>query len=329
MAEFKVNGQDLPMDNERLATLARWRSMRRGARSGRGGGLGRRAFSTLPARLSAGWGWPGAAARWCAEGAGDADSAARGLRGRGRSGSRRRLLRGAHASTSFRGPIAQLGPAVPARDGGYGASAHGERRRLRGGARERSRSVSSCKRHVVDVVPGPPPLESPAAVSPMSTILYELTTEYAGGLRGLSVEGELLKDPLYYLACEYELAYYVLWPQLSESTPLHRTILWVVRTSGGAGPSSTIATTPLVGGSQRMGCSASMLLPRSVLEGAPPSQLAALRAVRPARPRLPPRSRARRCHPSPSCRAAHRGLAHGQCAAGYSPSCAPAPAATS
>ena len=134
--------------------------------------------------------------------------------------------------------------------------------------------------HLVDVVPGPPPLESPAAVSPMSTILYELTTEYAGGLRGLSVEGELLKDPLYYLACEYELAYYVLWPQLSESTPLHEPYSgWFELWRCGAELHHRDDAT---GWRLAEDGVFRLYVPRSVLEGAPPSQLAALRAVRPA-----------------------------------------------
>ncbi len=72
----------------------------------------------------------------------------------------------------------------------------------------------------LEIVVGAPPPDDPARPHAMATAAYELITEYGGSFAAPSRHGEYLLDPLYYLACDYALAYYVLWPHLRTRTAL-------------------------------------------------------------------------------------------------------------
>ncbi|MBK9036602.1 MAG: hypothetical protein IPL61_36025 [Myxococcales bacterium] len=67
----------------------------------------------------------------------------------------------------------------------------------------------------VEVEVGLAPEETEA--SEMRTVVYELVTDFGHSLTPASAHGDLLDEPLYCLANDYALAFYVLWPQLAAS----------------------------------------------------------------------------------------------------------------
>jgi hypothetical protein len=72
----------------------------------------------------------------------------------------------------------------------------------------------------VEIVVGPPPETDRVRPHEMISFTGELVTEFGRSLPRPSRHGDYLLDPLYYLACDYELAYYVLWPHLAADAPV-------------------------------------------------------------------------------------------------------------
>ncbi|KAB2893925.1 MAG: SMI1/KNR4 family protein, partial [Kofleriaceae bacterium] len=72
----------------------------------------------------------------------------------------------------------------------------------------------------IEVVVGPAPDVDRVNPPPMTSFVYELVTEFGGSLPRPSAHGEYLRDPLYYLACDYELTFYVLWPHIAAKSPI-------------------------------------------------------------------------------------------------------------
>ncbi len=66
----------------------------------------------------------------------------------------------------------------------------------------------------VEVVRTPVPRPDRAEPNEMTSLAYELITEFGRSLPPASKHGEYLRDPLYYLANDYALAYHVLWPHI-------------------------------------------------------------------------------------------------------------------
>jgi cell wall assembly regulator SMI1 len=71
------------------------------------------------------------------------------------------------------------------------------------------------RRVQVLVQPFAPTGERGANAPGIQSLLYEIVTEF-GSSAAQSLHADLLADPLYHLACSYELAYYILWPHLAE-----------------------------------------------------------------------------------------------------------------
>ncbi len=68
----------------------------------------------------------------------------------------------------------------------------------------------------VEVRASEPPAMSPRDLHPMQSTLYWIVTELGWSMT-LSAEAKLLVEPLYQLACSYELAYWVLSPLAPET----------------------------------------------------------------------------------------------------------------
>jgi hypothetical protein len=68
----------------------------------------------------------------------------------------------------------------------------------------------------VEVRASEPPAMSPRDLHPMQSTLYWIVTELGWSMT-LSPEAKLLVEPLYQLACSYELAYWVLSPLAPET----------------------------------------------------------------------------------------------------------------
>jgi hypothetical protein len=64
----------------------------------------------------------------------------------------------------------------------------------------------------VDIRVGPRPDRSPDDVHPLESLVYEIVTDYGGEPFSGQQLAYLLGEPLYYIACSYQLRYWVLWP---------------------------------------------------------------------------------------------------------------------
>jgi hypothetical protein len=69
----------------------------------------------------------------------------------------------------------------------------------------------------VEVVHGAPPHRDPRVAHPVQEAVHEAMNEFGGSWSFRSPAGHLLVEPLYMLACSYELAYWVLTPLAREA----------------------------------------------------------------------------------------------------------------
>jgi hypothetical protein len=78
----------------------------------------------------------------------------------------------------------------------------------------KERSISVC------VTQSSPPKQSPTDYENLNAALYEVTGDFVRGLTPVKSDALLLRDALYYIACRYELVFYVIWPLYRNATTL-------------------------------------------------------------------------------------------------------------
>jgi hypothetical protein len=72
----------------------------------------------------------------------------------------------------------------------------------------------------VDVTESPPPDRAPTVFHPLELALHEIAGDFVAGLEPEDPVAHLLREPLYQMACTYDLVRHVLWPLYRGATPI-------------------------------------------------------------------------------------------------------------